>query len=287
MRFRQTLPVAPVPAFTPVAAAAARLPGIVPEVPRSARLDVGVRSCCLVAARPFSHPAPPPRPFPPTKAPAKAPAVRYPPGHKRATRERILDAAGRVFRREGAAAGLGPVMAEAGLTKGAFGGHFATKDDLLAETLRHALATTLADALDAEGVPPGEAWLVAFQTRYLSPEHRGEVERGCPLPALVSDLGRAGGRVRAEFAALYEGVTARLAAHLPGGDTPTNRTVLGGWAAAAIGALAVARALPEEPAAETLAGARALLIDRVRATFRAAEAASPSPPSPAAPFPAT
>ena len=196
--------------------------------------------------------------------------MRYPPEHKQQTREKILGAAGRVFKRHGAAAGLGSVMAEAGLTKGAFGGHFSTKDELLADMLRFVLAQSLADELDAEGVPPGEEWLVQFQHRYLSCHHRNDVERGCPLPALISDLGRAAESVRAEFAELYESITARLAAHLPAGDTPENRRLLGSWAAAAIGSLAVARALPEGAATDIMNGTRDLLIEQVRRQFRAA-----------------
>ena len=61
-------------------------------------------------------------------------SVRYAPDRKEKTRAKILRAAGRVFRREGYhAAGVDKVMAEAGLTAGAFYAHFESKQALLAE----------------------------------------------------------------------------------------------------------------------------------------------------------
>ncbi len=208
--------------------------------------------------------------------------MRDPADRKERTRARILDAAGRVFRRDGAAAGLGPVMAEAGLTKGAFSRHFPNKDALLAETLRHVTAHSLADRLDAEGVAPGLEWLTAFTARYLSAQHRDAVEAGCPLPPLLSDFARAGAVVREAFAAAYVSVTARLAAHLPGGAGDdaagrANRGLVEGWGAIAIGSVAVARALPEDAAARVLAETRALLLARIAAHFPAASL--PVPPS--------
>jgi TetR/AcrR family transcriptional repressor of nem operon len=51
--------------------------------------------------------------------------MRYAPEHNDATRERILDAASRLFREHGiAAVGLAKIMAEADLTVGTFYTHF-------------------------------------------------------------------------------------------------------------------------------------------------------------------
>ena len=60
--------------------------------------------------------------------------VRYAADRKEKTRDRILGAAGRVFRRQGYhASGVDAVMAEAGLTAGGFYAHFDSKQALLAE----------------------------------------------------------------------------------------------------------------------------------------------------------
>ena len=61
--------------------------------------------------------------------------MRYSPGQKQQTRARIVEAAGRVFRRRGYhAAGVDLVMEEAGLTAGGFYSHFGSKEALYIET---------------------------------------------------------------------------------------------------------------------------------------------------------
>lgn len=59
-------------------------------------------------------------------------------------RRRILDAASRLFREKGFdAVSVAEVMKAAGLTHGGFYGHFSSKDDLIAQTLAHALGSPL------------------------------------------------------------------------------------------------------------------------------------------------
>src|SRR4029453_13146196 len=58
-----------------------------------------------------------------------------------AHREQILDAAGTLFRERGFdGIGVADIMQRAGLTHGGFYGHFASKDDLAAETTARILA---------------------------------------------------------------------------------------------------------------------------------------------------
>jgi TetR/AcrR family transcriptional repressor of nem operon len=54
--------------------------------------------------------------------------ARYGKQHKQATRQRILETAGRRLKRDGIdGAGIATLMADAGLTNGAFYAHFASK----------------------------------------------------------------------------------------------------------------------------------------------------------------
>src|SRR3954451_5701173 len=63
-------------------------------------------------------------------------AMRYPKDQKQATRQRILEAAGRRFKKDGIdGAGVAAVMSDASLTNGAFYAHFASKEDLVANVL--------------------------------------------------------------------------------------------------------------------------------------------------------
>src|SRR3954469_21856998 len=98
--------------------------------------------------------------------------MRYPKDQKQATRQRILDAAGRRFKQDGIdGAGVATVMSDAGLTNGAFYAHFASKEDLVANVLAEQLRAQL-QTLDAQA--SDRAGLEAFVRAYLSPEHRDE-----------------------------------------------------------------------------------------------------------------
>jgi len=61
------------------------------------------------------------------------PVARHDKEHQQATRQRILDTAGRRFKTAGIdGSGVTTLTADAGLTNGAFCAHFSSKDDLVA-----------------------------------------------------------------------------------------------------------------------------------------------------------
>src|SRR5205814_2707981 len=69
-------------------------------------------------------------------------AMRYSKDQKQATRQRILQAAGRRFKQDGIdGAGVATLMSDAGLTNGAFYAHFTSKEDLVANVLADQLRT--------------------------------------------------------------------------------------------------------------------------------------------------
>jgi len=179
--------------------------------------------------------------------------MRYPAGHKEQTRAKILRAAGRVFRRDGYhAAGVDKVMEEAGLTAGGFYAHFESKEALLAEML--ALTAAEAGALrdkDIEGVAD-RAWVEAFIERYLRPSHLTKTEDGCPLPALISEVARTGGPVKASFEAIIRDLAARLRSQA--GEALTEDRALA-IIAVCIGGLGVARSVQDQAFAERILAA--------------------------------
>ncbi len=66
--------------------------------------------------------------------------ARYDQEHKDATRRRIIEAAGRRLKRDGIdGSGIATLMADAGLTNGAFYAHFTSKDDLVASVVQEEL----------------------------------------------------------------------------------------------------------------------------------------------------
>jgi TetR/AcrR family transcriptional regulator, transcriptional repressor for nem operon len=139
--------------------------------------------------------------------------ARYGREHKEATRRRIVESAGRRFKRDGIdGSGIATLMSDAGLTNGAFYAHFASKDDLV--------ATVVADQLRAQGerlrvLPPGEAGIEQFVREYLSVEHRDAVQDGCPSAALLDEIGRAQPATKRAFTggllAYIDDIAARLA----------------------------------------------------------------------------
>ena len=114
--------------------------------------------------------------------------MRYGKDHKQATRQRIVEAAGRRFKQDGIdGAGVATVMSDAGLTNGAFYGHFRSKEDLVANVLADQLRAQR-QSFDAQS--SDRAGLEAFIRSYLSPEHRDQNADGCPSAALIDEIVR-------------------------------------------------------------------------------------------------
>src|SRR5262245_33321618 len=111
-------------------------------------------------------------------------------------RERIVDAAARLFRERGfEGIGVADLMKEVGLTHGGFYGHFASKDDLEVEACTRALAHSLALWRKRSEVTRGDP-LSAITDVYLTAKHRDDPGAGCLLAALGSDVSRRGPSVR-------------------------------------------------------------------------------------------
>jgi len=83
--------------------------------------------------------------------------------------------------------GIAALMADAGLTNGAFYAHFDSKDDLVATTV----APQLHAQCESVGVlPPGRAGVEHIVREYLSVRHRDDPGHSCPSAALLDEIGR-------------------------------------------------------------------------------------------------
>ena len=114
--------------------------------------------------------------------------ARYGKEQKEATKRRIIEAAGQRLKRDGIdGSGVSALMADAGLTNGAFYAHFTSKEDLVATTVADQLHQQLeryrAQASDRDGVEQ-------LVREYLSIAHRDDPEHGCPSAALLDEIGR-------------------------------------------------------------------------------------------------
>lgn len=169
--------------------------------------------------------------------------ARYGSEHKDATRRRIIERAGSRFKRDGVdRSGIATLMADAGLTNGAFYAHFSSKDDLV--------ATVVADQLQRQG-ERNRAGMVdrpgfeRFVRDYLSPNHRDHPDEGCPSAALLEDIGRG---TDATKRAYTEGMLAMiddLAALVDEPDPRLARAQAMSIFASMVGTLQVSRALAD------------------------------------------
>lgn len=169
--------------------------------------------------------------------------VRYGKEHKEATRRRIIETAGRRLKRDGIdGSGVATLMADAGLTNGAFYAHFASKEDLV--------ATAVSEQLRGQrewlaSFPPGRDGIEQMVRTYLSPEHRDNAEEGCPSAALLDEIGRCTDPTKEAYTGSLLAVIDDIAARLAPQDLPSARAKTLGIYALIVGTLQLARALAD------------------------------------------
>jgi TetR/AcrR family transcriptional regulator, transcriptional repressor for nem operon len=174
--------------------------------------------------------------------------VRYGKEHKQATRQRIIETAGRRLKRDGIdGSGVATLMADAGLTNGAFYAHFASKEDLVATAVAHQLRTQH-EGLD--GLAPGRAGVEQLVRAYLSPEHRDNPEDGCPSAALLDEIRRCTDTTRQAYTDGVLAIVDDVAAHLAPHDPPSARVKVLSVYALMIGTLQLSRALADRELAD-------------------------------------
>ena len=176
--------------------------------------------------------------------------MRYGKEHKLATRRRIIETAGRRFKRDGIdGSGVATLMADASLTNGAFYAHFRSKEDLV--------ATTVSDQLREQrerlvAVAPGRAGLEQIVRAYLSPEHRDNPEEGCPSAALLDEISRCTDPTKQAYTdsvlAFIDDIAARLAPHDPQSARVKTLSVY----ALMVGTLQLSRALADRQLADDI-----------------------------------
>ncbi|MBR1193888.1 TetR/AcrR family transcriptional regulator [Bradyrhizobium sp. AUGA SZCCT0240] len=176
--------------------------------------------------------------------------MRFEKGHKEATRRHIVDVASKCFRRHGiSAAGIGGIMGEAGLTKGAFSPHFESKEALVREALASALAEQQhrldngkRSGLDLEGVIRG----------YLSCAHIESQAEGCPSASLLPEIARQPLPTRQTYEQGLQSFVSTLAALLPDSGFATSRRHATAIFGLIVGTLQLARAVPDVAEAEQI-----------------------------------
>jgi len=192
-----------------------------------------------------------------------------------AHRATLLEQAGRLFRRHGIeAVGVADVTRAAGLTHGAFYGHFASKTALAAEATAASLRggaerwRRRASRARANGTDP----LTAIIDAYLSPAHRDAPEDGCALASLGPEVSRADPPLSeslqggvADLLAVLEAEIGALAS--PPAPAECRRMALA-MLSAMTGGVVLSRALASDPDASLAALRAAAAMARAAAPQR-------------------
>ena len=185
--------------------------------------------------------------------------MRYRPGYKAETRERILGAAERAFGTHGYnGIGVDGLAQQAGITSGAFYGHFRSK----AEVFRAAVGAGLLRlrcGIEDFHARPGPGWVRPFMQAYLAPPFRQGQVGGCALPSLGSEVARADAQTRSCYEAELLRLVSTLVASLPpdgdpGAGLPARQRA---WAMLALlaGGATMARAVEDAGVALEIAAA--------------------------------
>lgn len=177
------------------------------------------------------------------------------------THQRILDAAGRLFRAQGVdATGVDAVMREAGLTHGGFYLHFPSKEALAVEVTQSLLQSAAARWEETSQSVDARMALAQIVQGYLDPE-RVAAGRCCVLTTLGPDVARRPAS-RTAIGAALRSMLDTLKRCLPGQRSDRAMVAL----STMVGAVVLAR-LADDPAlsAAFLDSARAAVLPPVHA----------------------
>ena len=176
--------------------------------------------------------------------------VRYGKEHKQETRQRIIETAGRRFKRDGIdGSGVATLMADAGLTNGAFYGHFASKEDLVASAVADQLREQRASLHDQA---PGRAGVEQYVRKYLSAQHRDNPADGCPSAALLDEIGRCTDATKRAYTDGVLVVIDDIAARVAPEDPQAARVKMLSVFAVMVGTLQLSRSLADRQLADAV-----------------------------------
>jgi TetR/AcrR family transcriptional regulator, transcriptional repressor for nem operon len=199
--------------------------------------------------------------------------MRYGPGHKDEARTKILNAAGRGFRRLGfGGIGVDGLAKDAGVTSGAFYGHFPSK----AEAFKAAAVAGLVqlrEAIEDLRAREGEGWLSTFVDFYMSVRRTCDLADSCALQSLTPEVARADSGTKTAYEAELVKVAEAVASGLPNGPLVARRRRA--WAILAMlsGGVSMARSAADPNTGAQIAAGIKVAVMTLTGTGSAAAAA--------------
>jgi len=169
----------------------------------------------------------------------------YPAGHRQQIRTRIVEGARRLFNRNGfESVSIDSVMAQAGLTRGAFYAYFESKSDLYAEVLGCFFTDpnwrSRWEGVEVDLASPDAGPQII--RAYLSQQHFDDVENSCPMVTLPSDVARSDQKVKLAFENVFRAMVKVLSRDIKNTSQPAEDTAMA-IACLCIGGMVVARSL--------------------------------------------
>jgi len=172
--------------------------------------------------------------------------------HKHRTKEKILAAAGKMFKSKGyEGVGIDAIMAEAGLTRGGFYAHFSNKEELFSQIV---LPRPI-DVPSPETPEEQQIFLNKIFDYYLSKGHRDNPETGCPLPALSADIAKTGGTAQKRYRVIFRKFAKILTHGLKKETAPKLTETSYAMLSMMIGAVVVSRALGQNKTSDEVLSA--------------------------------
>lgn len=175
---------------------------------------------------------------------------------KEATHDRIVDAAARAIRRSGYnGTGVADIMKDAGLTHGGFYAHFSSREAMLAEAADRAGGESVAMMERIAAISSPQQVLQTMMEAYLSDAHLEEIETGCAVAALGSEMPRQAPEVRRAATRRIKEMIDLVARQSPDWGRPSAHERALFIVSAMVGTLMLARAVDDPKLSDALRGA--------------------------------
>lgn len=180
--------------------------------------------------------------------------------HKINTRQKILKSAAKLFLHRGYdAVSIDDVMSAAGLTRGAFYSHFASKNELYAEAI---VTAGKQSSETLHNMAAGTDSLHEILQRYLSDEHRTGDTVSCPLAFLITDITQRDELVRETYTQTFRMFLHQITARATDQEREQTPEAALQTAVMMIGGLALARAVSDDSLShEILHACRAAILE--------------------------
>jgi len=185
------------------------------------------------------------------------------------TRQRIVDAAGRSFRKGGfGGIGVDGLAKEAGVTSGAFYVHFDSKTSAFTAAVSRGMAELRDGVLHFQS-QHGKQWWPEFVRFYLGYKRTCDLSDSCTLQSLSPEVGRADAAAREAFEAGLREVAAALVGGPASPRAPRDLDAACAALSMLIGAVTLGRAVGSARLSQQIAeSAEAALLGPKRAAAR-------------------